>query len=274
MQRLNKTTTILFWFLLIGAVLVVVFPVAWVTLTAFRSAAESFSPAPPYTFTLDNLRAILLSEDYPVYISNSLIVAGVSTLVSLVIGAVTGYTLARFRSVGTRTIFGALFIFRAIPPIATLIPLYLIVHAMGLYDTLVGILIPFIAAHICFASWIMRGFFEEIPAELEEAAMIDGCSQWGAFLRVSLPNSLPGLTAAGCLMFLADWNQFLFPVILTGRRATRLLTVGIAQSVQEHGVEWHLMTASAVVAMVPAFLIIVAVQRYLVRGLTLGGVKE
>jgi multiple sugar transport system permease protein len=253
---------------------VMVFPIFWVSLTAFRPGADAYSVTLPSRFTLANFIYIIKTEHYARYTLNSLIISGLSTLFSLTVGGLAGYAFARFRAKGTRGLFNVIFTMRTVPYISFVIPLFFIVRSLRLYDTYTGLLIPHVAIHTCLVSWIMKGFFEQIPRELEEAAIIDGCSRLKALLRIILPVSLPGLTAAGTLVFLWDWNELLFAVILTGTERTRVLPLAIAQKVQELGLQWELMTAAAFIAIIPAILMVFFAQSYIIRGLTFGAVKE
>ena len=263
-----------FGLIIILITIIMIFPIFWTTLTAFRPSSDSFSPTFPSRLTLSNFVHILKTENYGRYTTNSFIIASLSTILSLIIGGLAGYSIARFRAPVIKAVFNIIFILRTIPYIAFLIPIFFMVRALRLYDTYAGLLIPHVAIHTCLVSWIMKGFFEQIPRELEEAAMIDGCSRLKALLRVILPVSLPGLIAAGTLVFLWDWNEFLFAVILTGTEKTRVLPLAIAQKAQELGLQWDLMTAASVIAMIPAILMIFFAQRYIIRGLTFGAVKE
>jgi multiple sugar transport system permease protein len=155
-----------------------------------------------------------------------------------------------------------------VPYITWVMPLYLLTQSLGLYDTYLGLLLPHVAVHVCFFSWVMKGLFDGVEPELEQAAYLDGCSHRGAFLRIILPQARPGIMALGILCWLFTWNEFLFALILTGSR-TPLLTVTMAQFVHELGVEWHLMSARAVMAMIPALVVTLLAQRYVVSGLRL-----
>ena len=152
------------------------------------------------------------------------------------------------------------------PYISWVLPLYLIDYYFGIYDTYAGILLPHIAVHICFFSWIMKGFFDGIDPSMEHAAMIDGCTRWGAFVRVALPSAIPAIAALAILSWLYTWNEFLFALILTGHD-TALITVTMAQFVTELGTQWNLMSAMAVLAMGPAVLVTVFAQKYIIQGL-------
>jgi multiple sugar transport system permease protein len=174
--------------------------------------------------------------------------------------------LSRFRGPLPRAWFGTIYLFRTVPYISWVLPLYLVCYYLGIYDTYAGILLPHIAVHICFFSWIMKGFFDGIDPSMEYAALIDGCSRWGAFLRVALPSAIPAIAALGILSWLYTWNEFLFALILTGHN-TALITVTMAQFVTELGTAWNLMSAMAVMAMGPAIIITVFAQKYVIRGL-------
>ncbi|MCG8499615.1 MAG: ABC transporter permease subunit, partial [Firmicutes bacterium] len=147
-------------------------------------------------------------------------------------------------------------------------PLYFITQTWGVYDTYLGLLLPHIAVHICFFSWIMKGFFDGISPSMEQAALIDGCTRWGAFWRVALPAALPGLAALAVLCWLYTWNEFLFALLLTGSNVP-ILTVVMAQFVHEMGMEWHLMSATAALALIPALVVTLFGQKYVIAGLRL-----
>jgi multiple sugar transport system permease protein len=148
------------------------------------------------------------------------------------------------------------------------LPLYILTQDWGIYDTYWGLILPHIAVHICFFSWLMKGFFDAVDPSMEYAAMIDGCTRWGAFLRVALPSAVPGLAALAVLCWLFTWNEFLFALLLTASN-TPVLTVIMAQFVHELGIEWNLMSATAVLALVPALLVTIFGQKYVIRGLRL-----
>jgi multiple sugar transport system permease protein len=178
----------------------------------------------------------------------------------------SGYMLSRFRGPIARTWFGTIYVFRCVPYISWVLPLYFVTQSWGIYDTYLGLLLPHIAVHICFFSWLMKGFFDGIDPSMEYAALIDGCTRWGAFLRVALPSAIPAISALAVLCWLFTWNEFLFALILTGQK-TPVITVVMAQFVSEMGLQWNLMSATAVMALVPAFVLTLFGQKYVVRGL-------
>lgn len=197
---------------------------------------------------------------------NSFLVATAATILSLGVTVTSGYMLSRFKGWLPKTWFTSIYVFRTVPYISWVLPLYVVNESLGLYDTFFGILAAHVAVHVCFFSWIMKGFFDGIDPSMEYAAMIDGCTRWGAFRRVALPAAGPAIAALGILSWLWTWNEFLFALILTGNR-TPLLTVTMAQFVTELGTEWNLMSAMAVMAMIPAVIITLFAQKYVIQGL-------
>ncbi len=246
--------------------LLLIFPVAWIALTSLRPASGVFYVHRGTEFTLANFGEALAKPEMKESFINSALIATLATVFSLMVTVTSGYMLSRFEGRASRLWFGLIYLFRCIPYISWVIPLYLLTQWMGILDTYLGLLLPHIAIHICFFSWIMKGFFDGISPEMEYAAYIDGCSRWGAFIRVALPLATPGIVALFILSWLYTWNEFLFALILTGSR-TPMLTVRMAQFVHETGIEWHLMSATAVMAIAPALIVTLFAQEYVVKGL-------
>lgn len=247
------------------------FPVLWLILTAFRPPADVFYVHASSGFSLDNFRAALKWPKLGMSFWNSAVVATLSTLFSIVITVPSGYMLARFPGRFASTWFFAIYLARAVPFVTWLLPLYLVVQQYSLYDTYTGVVMAQAAFHVTFFSWVMKGFFEAIPMDMEEAGYLDGCSRWSAFIRITLPSAVPGIIALSILGWLWSWNELLFALILTGNR-TPMLTVTMGQFINEMGIEWGAMAATAVLALVPAVLFTVFTQKYIVKGLGgLGG---
>jgi len=217
-------------------------------------------------FTIQNYLDVFARPAVVHAFVNSLVLATLATVISLMITVTSGYMLSRFDGPVPRTWFATIYLFRTVPYISWVLPLYLVDYYFGIYDTYLGILLPHIAVHICFFSWIMKGFFDALDPSMEHAAMIDGCTRWGAFLRVALPSAIPGIAALAILCWLYTWNEFLFALILTAHN-TALITVTMAQFVTELGTQWNLMSSMAVLAMGPPFLITLFAQKYVIRGL-------
>lgn len=242
------------------------FPVFWLMLTSLKPGWEVFYVHRSTEFTWTNYFDVLQEEIVLDAFVNSFLIATAATILSLTVTVSSGYMLSRFRGPIANTWFGMIYLFRCIPYISWVLPLYFVTQWLGIFDSYLGLLLPHIAVHICFFSWIMKGFFDGIDPSMEYAALIDGCTRWGAFRRVALPSAIPGIAALAILCWLWTWNEFLFALILTSHN-TPMITVVMAQFVHELGTEWHLMSATAVMAMGPALIITIFGQKYVIKGL-------
>ena len=256
----------LFLLSLIAVLFIFAFPVFWLALTSLKPGWEVFYVHRGTEFTLDNYLDVLKEDIVIRAFINSFVIATLATVLSLAVTVTSGYMLSRFKGPIPKTWFGTIYMFRCIPYISWVLPLYFVTQWLGIFDTYFGLLLPHIAVHICFFSWIMQGFFDGIDPSMEHAALIDGCTRWGAFRRVALPTAIPGIAALAILSWLWTWNEFLFALILTSYK-TPMITVVMAQFVHELGTEWNLMSATAVMAMGPALIVVIFGQKYVIRGL-------
>ncbi len=256
----------LFLLSLIAVLFIFAFPVFWLALTSLKPGWEVFYVHRGTQFTLDNYLDVLKEDIVIRAFINSFVIATLATVLSLAVTVTSGYMLSRFKGPIPKTWFGTIYLFRCIPYISWVLPLYFVTQWLGIFDTYFGLLLPHIAVHICFFSWIMKGFFDGIDPSMEQAALIDGCTRWGAFRRVALPTAIPGIAALAILSWLFTWNEFLFALILTSYK-TPMITVVMAQFVHELGTEWNLMSATAVMAMGPALIVVIFGQKYVIRGL-------
>lgn len=255
------------FFLSVTAVLFLfAFPVFWLVLTSLKPGWEVFYVHRSTKFTWGNYVDVLQEEIVLNAFINSFVIATAATILSLAVTVSSGYMLSRFRGPIANTWFGTIYLFRCIPYISWVLPLYFVTQWLGIFDSYLGLLLPHIAVHICFFSWIMKGFFDGIDPSMEHAALIDGCTRWGAFRRVALPSAIPGIAALAILCWLWTWNEFLFALILTSHN-TPMITVVMAQFVHELGTEWNLMSATAVMTMGPALIITIFGQKYVIKGL-------
>lgn len=252
----------------------VLFPVVWVVLGSLKARDLAAAVPPVWIFepSFDNYSAAFLRRNFGILFVNSLVATLASTAVVLLLGSMAGYALARFKIVGKQNILFWILSTRMFPPIAAIIPIFLLFNDLRLIDTRQGLVLLYIAFNLPFAIWIMRGFFAEIPSELDDAAMVDGCTPWQAFTRVIMPLAAPGLaaTAIFCMMF--SWNEFLFALIIS-RAQSQTLPIGVMGFITQRGVLWGEMSAAATVIMTPMIVFTFLVQRYLIRGLTFGAVK-
>jgi len=254
------------------------FPLYWLGVTALKPPAQLFAQPPiwwPDPPTLAHFRDLLAGAALGRLAWNSAVVAVGSTLLALVVGTLGAYSLSRF-SLPLRLNHHVSFWIlstRAFPPIISIVPLFLILRQFGLVDTRLGLVLAYAAFNLPFVVWMMKGFFDDLPRELEESALVDGDTPFGAFRRIALPLVRPGLAATALFCLILSWNEFLFALVLTQTEAALTLPVGIANQVTQYEIRWGAMSAAGVVAMVPLFFVALLVQRHLVRGLTYGAVK-
>jgi multiple sugar transport system permease protein len=263
---------------LMFAVLAALTPIYWLITISFKREVDQFA-APPKWFrfspTIEHYADAFVARSFGQYLLNSLLVAFASTLCALVIGTLAAYALARFRLPANLDRRLSLWILstRMFPAIVTAVPLFLIMRDVRLVNTRLSLVIVYTGFNLPFVVWMMRGFIAEVPRDLEEAAMVDGDSRLGALRRVVLPLVAPGLAATAVFCLIVSWNEFLFALVLTQTDEAMTLPVGIAGRVTQYGIKWGAMSAAAVVAMIPILAFAMSVQKYLVRGLSLGAVK-
>ncbi len=266
------------YLLAVAALVICLAPVYWLITISLKHEIDQFAYPPrwiDFAPTLQHYRDAFSSGSFAAYFTNSVILAAISTLAALLFGVPAAYGLARFewRNNWNNKIADWILSTRMLPPIVTIVPLFLMLRSVGLINSLPGLAIVYTAFNLPFVVWMMRGFFEEVPREIEEAAMLDGESRLGALLRIVLPLVKPGLAATAVFCLVVAWNEFLFALILTQTNAAMTLPVGIAARVTQYEIKWGAMSAAGVAAMIPVLVFATAVQKYLVRGLSLGAVK-
>ncbi|MBI2941161.1 MAG: carbohydrate ABC transporter permease [Chloroflexi bacterium] len=264
---------------LIGAYCVIfMLPIYFLLLTSIRTEAEVFSSrplSPPSPPTLDHYLYIFSSQGANVgrYVLNSAVVALATSVISLTMGSLASYSIVRFRFPGSRLIAFGMLMVRMLPSIAVVIPVYVLARTAGLLNSLTVLVISYTVFNIPFVVWMMRGFFMEVPAELEECAMIDGCSRLGALARIVLPLVAPGLAATAIFTVLGSWNEFLLALVLTSTQKAQTVPVILAGQIEQYGVPWARISAMAATLMLPVLIFAMIVQKHLIRGLAFGAVK-
>ena len=253
-------------------------PVYWMITISLKIEADHFAVPPKWFFftpTIQHYYEAFVARSFGQYLITSAIVAVASTACALVIGTLAAYALTRFRLPYNLDRKLSLWILstRMFPAIVTAVPLFLMMRDLRLLNTRVSLIIVYTAFNLPFVVWMMRGFFAEVPRDLEEAALVDGDSRLGALVRVVLPLVSPGLAATAVFCLIVSWNEFLFALVLTQTDAAMTLPVGIAGRVTQYEIKWGVMSAAGAVAMMPILIFALAMQRYLVRGLSLGAVK-
>jgi multiple sugar transport system permease protein len=251
---------------------VVMLPFGWLLQMSFRPNDDIFGYELAFRPTLAHYTA-LWTGGFPRSFLNSVLASSLSTLLALLIGTPAAFAMARWRFRGKRQVGLWILATRMAPPIAFTIPFFLAYRWLGLLDTVPGLVLIYLTFNLALVIWMMQTFFAGVPKTLEEAAWIDGCSVWGAFLRITLPLTAPGLAATAVLCFIFSWNDFFYALILT-RTNAQTAPVAIVNFIQYEGWEWGKIAAGGSLVMLPVIVFTLLVRRYLVRGLTAGGVKD
>lgn len=260
------------------ALFVTLFPIYWIALNSFKLNIDIFAVPPvwfDFTPTLDNYRATYVERNFAGFAFNSLIIAIATTAISLAFGTMAGYALARFRYPGNAKFHIAFWILstRMMPPIVTVIPLFIFFNYLDMLNTRAAVVVAYTAFNLPFATWMMKSYFQDLPIELEEAALVDGDTRWGAFLRVALPLARPGLAATAIFCVIISWNEFLLALVLTQTEQSQTLPIGIAGRVTQYTTHWGEISAAGFLAAIPIMIFAFIVQKHLVRGLSFGAVK-
>lgn len=259
------------YLLLAGALSFTLFPIYWMLLTSIQPSSDLMRSPPKFWSNPTFEHWAFALQRNVKYFLNSLIVASISTLIALIVAMPSGYAFSRYRIGGDTLPFWILSL-KFFPPIIAAIPFFLMMKELRLIDTHIAVIIPHLILTIPFAVWMIRGFVAEVPRELEEAAMIDGCSHLGVIRRVTLPLIAPGLVVTALFSFIWSWNDFLFPLVLT-RNQAMTLPVAIAGMREAHGLMWGAVSATTAMATLPMLILTIILQRYLVRGLAMGAIK-
>lgn len=259
---------------LLGYAVITLVPPLWMVMMSFKQPNDVFN-MPPSLFTgwtLSNYDTVFLHSSYPQFLLNSVIIVALTMALTLILGVTAGYALSRFDfSAGEDLQFFALTT-RMGPPIAFGLPLYVLFGDLGLLDTYTAMVVVYILMNLAFAIWMMKGFFDEIPSKLEEAAQMDGYSRIDAFRKVALPMAKPGIFATAIFVFIFSWNEFFYGFLLTNITA-KPYTVQLLAFQGSYRPLWSQMFAAATVAVLPPVVFAIAVRKKLARGLTFGQVK-
>jgi ABC-type glycerol-3-phosphate transport system permease component len=260
---------------LAAATLIVNLPILLMVINSFQTTeqlmtARRLIPEQP---TVANYLYLSQRTAFWTYLSNSMLISFASTIVSAAIASLAGYALSRYRGAVTAVYSQALFVVQMFPIILALIPLFVLFRSLGLINSPLSVIILYSVVHLPFATWMARSFFDSIPRELEEAALIDGCSAFGAFARIVLPLSGPGLAAIAIFSFLFSYNEFFVANLFLKDQSAMTLPVGIRMFMQQYSTDWGSLMAAATVTLVPTFILFLFVQKYIAYGAVSGGVK-
>lgn len=278
-KRISKRVRLL---IILVLLLLILLPIYWMVNTSFKHQPEIFRLPPtiiPKDFTLYNYTSILYGDlassiTFMTYFKNSMIVAILTVLFTLVLATPAAYGFSRVHFLGKRTLIYLILVSQMLPIVLILIPLYITFLKLRLLSTYIGLILPYLMFTLPFSIWMLKGYFDTIPLELDEAAKVDGCNKFQAMWKVILPNIRPGLTATAIVAFIMAWDEFIIALTIMDRDAMRTLPVGIIQSfVGEFAIKWGEMMSASVVTSIPVILIFVFLSRQLIGGLTAGAVK-
>lgn len=273
----KSTRNRLIWVLLLVITVVSISPLVWMFLASVKTTAQMFASPPvliPPKPTWENYKGVLLGAGSRLpFVKNSILISIATTVVVMALAAPAAFGFARMKIKGSNHLEFWILSTRMMPPIAALIPISLIIGKLGLFDKKLGIILPYIAFNLPYAVWMMTIFFRQVPIEIEEAAMLDGCSWWKLFSKISVPLVIPSFLTISIFVFIFSWNELLFALILSGRGA-KTLPVAISEYAGEVFIRWEMMAASCTLQIIPAVLVVILLQKYIVSGLTMGAVRK
>lgn len=263
----------------IACAAVALFPLYWIAMTSLlpTSAILSRDPPllpPPGLLDASAYQGVLLRKPLLRWIGNSMAVTLGTLVLTMTAAALAGYSLSRFRTAAQRAMGFALLASKMMPAALVAIPFFVMFTRAGLFGTKLGLVLANSAAAVPFATWLLKGFFDAIPRELDEAARIDGCTELGAFLRVILPLAAPGLSAGAAYVAIVTWSDLVFARTLTSKPEDWLVTVGLQSFTGEYLVDWASLMAAATISVVPMLLLFVLIQPFLIRGMTQGSMAN
>ncbi|MBB5132053.1 arabinogalactan oligomer/maltooligosaccharide transport system permease protein [Thermocatellispora tengchongensis] len=260
---------------LIAATLISIFPVVWLVLTSLKpregwlSTELEFFRSP----SLDNYTRVIGETDFPGWLLNSVLVAGLTMVLGVLLAATTGYAISRFRFAGHRAVLWLLLVTQMFPVAILIVPLYNLMAGLGLLNQIPGLVIAYMTVAVPFCAWMMKGYFDTIPVEIDQAGMVDGLTPFGTFWRLVLPLAKPGLAVTAFYSFMTAWGEVAYATVFMTAEEKRTLGAGLQQFIGQHWSDWGLLTAAAVLIAVPASVVFLLVQRHLVTGLTAGATK-
>lgn len=274
-KRFLQSFGLFILFLLLGSLFI--FPLYWTVITSFKTSSQVFVEKPIFildTIYLDNYIEIFHKSHVDTFFLNSILVAGATTLVSLLLASMAGFGLCRYRFKGRNTVRNSILIIRMIPALVYTIPYYIIYNKLHLLDTLGGLIMAYISFALPMAIWLSINFFIDIPPEIYESAEIDGCPEFMLYTRIALPLVKAGLAVIAILVFIGAWNEFGLALVLQSSDIKKTLPIGIASMVQTHkDTPSGSLAAAGVIAMIPAIILSITTQKYIVKGTMAGAVK-
>jgi len=261
---------------IVAFLLIVLVPFWWIASMSFKTyeqiqfATSIYVPKP---FTWDNYTVLWTATRFPLWLRNSLVTAVLVTLVTTIVASLAGYAVARLRFPGREWFASLILVLYLVPPALLFIPLFAVMSTLRLIDTHQGLILAYLSFSVPFSTWLLMGYFRSVPLELEEAALVDGCSRLGSLVRIILPMSLPALAVVTFFSFTQSWNEFLYANVFVNSVEVRTITTGLSLFVVEDVFFWGPMMGASVLSTLPPLVMYLIFQRWVVKGLTLGAVK-
>jgi multiple sugar transport system permease protein len=275
-KRQRSTKKFFTYLVLTLGLVAVVLPFWYMIITSLKPQSYIFEIPPrlwPSEITLDNFKAALSKNTFGIYFLNSLFVAVTSTALTVLISSMLAYVFARMQFRGKETIFSIFLVGMMIPPVMLIIPQFIITKQIGLFDSLAGLVTVYISMNLSTQTYLLRNFFEDFPRDMEEAALIDGASQWIIFSKLILPLSKPGLSVVTIFTFLYSWDEFPWAHVAIKETSKRTLPIAIALFQTQHLTEWGQVFAASLIALIPVVIVYLIFQRYFVQGISTTGMK-
>lgn len=276
MSRRHSTTTAAYGLLTLIVIYNLV-PFIWMIFTSFKTEQEAYAIPPtlwPEDFTLDAFIQILRWTNFPRYFLNSTIVSLGTAVLSTFLGTLAGYGFSRFDFRGRVALIGAILASQLLPGVLLVGPYFKLLAQIGLFNTYTGLILAFTTITLPFSTWMLKGFIDTVPQELDDAALVDGCSAFGAYYRVILPVIAPGMVATMLFAFLLAWGDLLWVLVLTSGDDKATVTLGLSRLVTQFRIIWPQLMAGSAIGTLPSLILYLFLQNYLVAGLTAGAVKE
>jgi len=253
--------------------LFVIFPIFWLIITAFKPEKYVYSNAIFFPPTLDNFRAIFGEAlDFGPFLVNSLVISLATVLIAVPLAIMASYVLSRYVFKGSTPILIWFLCTQFLPPVVVVIPFFTLFRQLGIIDTRLSLIIINLSLTVPYAVWMLKGFVDSLPTEIEQAAQVDGCTEFQVLRYITAPLMMPGIITTAVFSFIIAWNEFLYALVLTRDNATTM-TVGLLTTQTHRGVQWEWMSAAGILVMIPIFVLSLFIRKYFVEGMTMGAVK-
>ncbi|MFA9381605.1 MAG: carbohydrate ABC transporter permease [Acetanaerobacterium sp.] len=278
MKKKNKRFGFWFFVYLLCAIIALfaLIPFLWAVSTSFKTEFATYSIKPsfiPHPFTFENYKQVLNDQTMMSYFRNTIIIAIASTVISLLVAIFGAYGFSRYKFPGRTTLLYSILFTRVLPRVSLLVPFYVTLSNLNLVNTYQGLILVYLIIGMPISIWLLKGYIDALPYEVEEAAVVDGCGPLQVLFRIVVPVVAPAIASIGMFAFILAWNEFLFPLLIAKDSSTRPISVGLAFYIDEVGIQWGPMMAASVLMSIPAILVFSFAQKYIVKGLSEGAVK-